>query len=145
MAATISSSQLIAGPRVSYSMTNGNWVCFECRTSQRRSCWRLATYFLPWIVGSIGNGKIICPECKRSCRFLGHKIAVPAKRDDNGWKQLRKYVNERHCQYRTLEAESNTRKKHEIERRIQEIQDRPKNKDREQLVKKLHEELEQLN
>lgn len=125
-------------------MTNGNWVCFDCRTSQRRSYWRSGTYFRPWIVGSIGDGTILCPECKRPCRFLGHKIAVPAKRDDNGWIQLREYINEWQGMYRDRKAEADVRRKHEIERRILELQGRPENKERDRLIKELREELDQL-
>ena len=125
-------------------MTNGNWVCFDCRTAQRRSCWRFATFFRPWIVGSIGNGTILCPECKKPCRFLGHKIAVPPKRDENSWKDLREYINDRRELYRDRKAQIDIRRKHELERRIVELQLRPENKVRDGLIKKLREELENI-
>ena len=125
-------------------MTNGNWVCFDCRTSQRRSCWRFATYFQPWIVGSIGNGSILCPDCERPCRFLGHRIAVPPKRDDNGWKQLRQYIDERRDFNCDRKAQLDTRRKHELEKRIAELHRRPENKERDGLINRLLDELESI-
>ena len=106
---------------------------------------RFATYFRPWIVGSIGNGSILCSDCESPCRFLGQRIAVLQKRDDNGWKELRQHIDEQRDFHRVRNAQLDTRRKHELEKRIAELQRKPENKERDELINCLRDELESLN
>lgn len=45
-----------------HRMTNGNWICLDCRTSVRRPTWRMVIYMRPWILGSTGAEKVKCPN-----------------------------------------------------------------------------------
>ena len=85
-----------------------------------------------------------CTECGNPCKFLGHKIAIPRKRDDGAWKQLQEYVTQRHRSHSEERAKSNARRKHDIEHRINELQSRPQNEERDRLIKKLRTELDAL-
>ena len=126
-------------------MNNANWVCFDCRTSLRRASWRLLAFYKPWLIGDTWGGAVKCPECRKPCKFLGHKIAIPPKRDDAAWKELYEYVTERYRASRDGDAEASTRRKHEIERRIQELENRTPNKERDRLIKDLREELDAIS
>jgi hypothetical protein len=121
------------------NMINGNWVCFDCRTCVRRQ-----TLFRPSSVGDKGNESVKCPECNQPCRFLGTKISIPPKRDVDEWKQLRRYVIERRTSLVEQQSEQNTHRKHDIERRIRDLENRPKNKQRNSLIKQLQDELANL-
>ncbi len=125
-------------------MNNANWVCFDCRTSQRRASWRLLTFYKPWLVGDTWGGAVKCPECQNPCKFLGHKIAIPPQRDDAAWKELRDYVTARYRTHFAVRAEASTRRKHEIERRILELQSRSDNKERKRLIQILRDELDSI-
>lgn len=125
-------------------MNNGNWGCFDCRLTQRRSYCRFAIHCRHWSVGSIGNGFVLCPGCERPCRFLGHRIAVPPKSDNNGWKQLRQYIDECRDSHRDRKAQLDTQRKHELEKRIAELQRKPENKERDGLINRLRGELESI-
>jgi hypothetical protein len=125
-------------------MNNANWVCFDCRVSVRRASWRLLTFYKPWLVGDTWDGAVKCPECQKPCKFLGHKIAIPPKRDDVAWGELRDYVTARYQSHCDGRAEASTRRKHEIERRIIELQSRDESKERDRLINNLREELESI-
>ena len=60
------------------------------------------------------------------------------------WKELRDYVTERYRANFDGRAEARTRRKHEIERRIQELQSRTENKERDRLIKDPREELDSI-
>jgi len=125
-------------------MNNANWVCFDCRVSIRKASWRLLTFYKPWLVGDTWGGAVKCPQCQNPCKFLGHKIAIPPKRDDVAWHELREYVTARYRSHVDGRAEAYTRRKHEIERRIIELQSRAENKERDRLIKDLRDELESI-
>lgn len=127
------------------TVSNGNWVCFDCRKSRRVAYSRFATFLRSWIVGSIGNGSITCNTCHKPCRFLGHRIAIPDERDDRAWRKLAASINESYPMQRHGMAQLDTRRKHEIERRIIELQQRPCNADRDALILELQDELKELN
>lgn len=69
---------------------------------------------------------------------------MPPKRDGNAWKKLREYVNERRHSHLANLAKAQALRQHRIERRIAELQERPPNKERDRLIKKLREALEAL-
>lgn len=125
-------------------MTNGNWICLDCRTSVRRPTWRMIIYFRPWLFGSTGVGNVKCPNCKRLCRFIGPDTKVPPKRDDSGWAQLRATVRESRMLTSDAQRVTGTRRKHEIEQRIIQLESRPASAERNRLVKQLRDELDDL-
>lgn len=125
-------------------MTNGNWVCFECRTCVRRPTWPLITFLRPWPIGDKGNESVKCTKCNQSCRFLGPKIAVPPKSDVDGWNRLRQFVIEHRTALVEKQREQNTHSKHAVERQIRDLESRPKNNERDGLIKQLRDELAEL-
>lgn len=69
---------------------------------------------------------------------------IPNKKDDRGWRELRNQINESYPLQRDQMAKYATQRKHQIERRILELQDRPANADRDTLIQELRTEMEQL-
>lgn len=127
-----------------HRMTNGNWICLDCRTSVRRPTWRMVIYMRPWILGSTGAEKVKCPNCKESCRFIGPDTEVPPKRDDTAWGNLRDRIRESRARHSDSQSMLDTKKKHKIERRIIELESRPENAERSRLIKDLRDELQAL-
>lgn len=60
------------------------------------------------------------------------------------WGELRDYVTARHQSHYDGRAEASTRRQHEIERRLIELQSRVENKERDRLIRNLREELESI-
>ncbi len=127
------------------TISNGNWVCFDCRKSRRIAYSRFVTFLRSWIIGSVGDRSITCTSCQKPCRFLGHRIDIPDERDDRGWRKLAASINETYSMQRDGMAKLDTRRKHQIERRIIELQERPANADRDELILELQTELKELN
>ena len=69
-------------------LCNGTWACFDCRTAVRRPTWRRVTFERPWLLGSIGVGRVKCPSCGQPCRFLGPTVEVPRKQAIKKWRDL---------------------------------------------------------
>jgi hypothetical protein len=122
-------------------MCKGTWVCFKCRTAARRDTWRLVTHKNPSLIGDIGTGRVRCPHCRSACQFLGLSIAIPPKRDLQGWKRLESDI----VHFRLDEVERNkkdsTRKKHDIEQRVRDLKSRAQSAGRSTLVKELQKNL----
>jgi len=125
-------------------MVNGNWACFDCRLTVRRPTWRQIAFYRPWLIGEKWDDRVKCPECKNACRFLGPKITVPPKRDKTAWDKLRLAVIDSKLYWNEQSRKQKTKRKHEIEKQIQEIQRRPINDARDRLIKTLRQELAEL-
>ncbi len=126
------------------TMTNGNWACFDCRLTVRRPTLRMVAFWRPWVVGSKGNEHVKCPQCKEACRFLGPKITVPPKRDKAAWEKLRTQIMKSKRYWSDRSREQKTKRKHEIEKRLQELGRKPKSSGRDHLIKILQNELAEL-
>jgi len=125
-------------------MANGNWVCFDCHSCVRRPAWRLVTYYRPWLIGAKGDETVKCPSCNQPCRFLGPSIRIPAKGNDAAWDQLRAEVMELRDTLSVQRQKQNTRRKHQLERLVLDLERRPKNKERDLLIDQLRNELVEL-
>ena len=55
-------------------MSNATWACFECRETVRRPGYTRAA--------------VLCPNCAQPCRYLGHKLRMPPKRQAKAWRDL---------------------------------------------------------
>lgn len=56
--------------------SNTNYVCFRCRTAQRRP--------------KRHTGEVYCPQCGQACTYLSYKLAIPPKRHPKAWRALQK-------------------------------------------------------
>jgi hypothetical protein len=126
-------------------MCNGTWVCFDCRTAVRRPTWRHVTYARPWLVGSTNVGKARCPECRGPCQFLGPAIEIPPKHDVRAWEKLRLQVEQFSTAAADERVKETVRRRHDLEQRIRELEDRPRNAGRDALIKQLRKELAAIN
>jgi hypothetical protein len=122
-------------------MCNASWVCFDCRLTKRLPTWKNVTSFQPWAIGGIADGSVVCPKCHEPCVFLGPTVEVPPKLDVRGWKRLRKRVTELRNEFREMQSEGWVRWRHEIEQKIEALQNRPRNAGRDRLIKALRERL----
>ena len=84
---------------------------------------------------------MLCLTCDRPCYCLGHRIELPKKNDTAGWKQLQGWCEDRQKAIRDQNDQTQTRRRHEIEKRILELQSRPSNPDRERRIKALQKQL----
>jgi hypothetical protein len=118
-------------------MCNGTWVCFDCRLAVRRPTWRHVTWARPWLLGRRDVGDVRCGGCGQPCLFLGPTIEIPPKRDAAAWKALREHVEHFGAAAVAERFEQSVRRRHDLEHRIREIEDRPASPGREALLKRL--------
>ena len=130
-------------------------VCLNCRRVES-----LGTDFTDFHTGD-------CPECSTPMCFVNQKFRPPKKTDDKSWAVAALLISngftyytirdgngmavaypttigdaERFIQmYRSHAAERNTRRKHEIEKQISELESRLPNEHRTTLIRKLKQEL----
>src|SRR5947207_10916400 len=109
------------------AMCNGTWVCFDCRVALRRRTWRGVTARHPWLIGSIGSGGVLCRKCRQACLFLGPTVEIPPRRDVRGWKRLRERILKMRDAAKEMYFEDLVRWRHEVERKIEGLKDRPQN------------------
>jgi hypothetical protein len=107
-------------------MSNANWVCFDCRHGIRRGTYAVKT--------------VLCPLCGRECFCLGHKIPVPPKAKVADWEKLKDVQSIAIAlDYRRTKAQ--VARRHEVERRIRELEALPENPSRRYHLRQLREEL----
>ena len=120
----------------------GNWVCFTCRLTQSRPTYRRVTYEQPETIGM--EGHVTCSKCNEYMKFLGPSISVPQKNKDNEWKALEAEVLKFRINLQELNHKEKIKRKHNLEKEIQELKQREKNKDRTRKISKLEEQLKNL-
>jgi hypothetical protein len=115
-------------------MRSNTWVCFECRLSVRRP------------LGFAGSAP--CPECGGTCVDIGYKIRIPSRRATRAWSQLRDDLRRAALTNLERSGRAKTRRKHElekqtyeIERRISELETKPRNSGRSGLIRQLRRRL----
>jgi DNA-directed RNA polymerase subunit RPC12/RpoP len=104
-------------------MSNATWVCFDCRQTFRR--------------GSGPDEVVRCPHCGVRCQCLGRKIAVPARDRLKAWQTLREDVRLTRARYEERRRRRAVRGKHNIEKKIAEIERRLPNASRDKLLREL--------
>jgi hypothetical protein len=108
-------------------MSNATWVCFHCRWTVRRPT---------------SPRKVVrCPTCQEPCFCLGRKIPVPPKAKIAAWTKLRKEMQALIIDWRVRVERAAVARRHEIERRIRDLESKPKEASRLRQIKKLQEEL----
>jgi hypothetical protein len=91
--------------------SNHNHVCFDCRVNVRRA--------------KVSTGPVLCPTCGGACRSLGYKIPIPPKQGIKAWTDLWETIRSREVNALVHAQEARTRRIHELERHIDELERRP--------------------
>lgn len=108
-------------------MSNGAWVCFDCRTAVRRS--------------NQFNGEVPCTDCGKVREYIGYKTPVPPKSKEREWKLLfeQHFATKRE---RLLEAERDrVARKHALEHEIVRLEKLSENPGRKRAIALLRKEL----
>ena len=109
------------------SACNHNWICFDCRTSQRQP--------------KMSKKAPACPDCGHECFCLGHKVEVPKRDAVRAWRQLREECRRRLYAYQDRARQSAVRRQHDLEKEIVQMEALGENKDRARQIKRLKEAL----
>src|SRR5262245_32803789 len=112
-------------------MTKGTWVCFDCRLAQRHPTWKLVAKVRPDVIGSVGP--IRCSKCHGLCSFLGPTIELPPKDNQKAWLRLRSLVAKKRFAIHDELKRKQVRHRHDLERRLRTLEDRPKTVARDRL------------
>lgn len=78
-------------------------------------------------------------------RCIGYKIPVPKKRDEKAWDSLRQSLITTHQALHERAYLSYVKERHDLEKRILELVQKPTNPGREVLIKELNHRLANLN
>lgn len=110
------------------SWHNSNWVCFSCRVNVRRP--------------SEHQDDVLCPECGAKLWQLGFRIEVPPHRDVRAWRQLQQA--QLALFHANVDAASRlaVRERHDLEREIRRLQDKPRSRDRDKVIESLRDRLD---
>ena len=107
-------------------MSNHNFVCFDCRLVIREN---------PY------NRNIVsCPQCQKECVNIGYKIPVPSKNKKKEWARLEEQIIKENRLIAEKQTISKMRRKHEIEKEIIKLENRPKSEGMNSLLKRLKKE-----
>lgn len=109
---------------------NANWICFDCRVCVRRD---------PYEVQSVA-----CPDCGKACRAVGTKVAIPPQRANRAWSRLLKWLNDQRHESMQVRYLARQRRRHQLERMLAEIAQRPLNRGLKTYQKELQQELNEL-
>src|SRR3954470_5392579 len=108
-------------------MSNASYICFDCRTAVRRATPEKAV--------------VKCPSCGQRCQYLGRKIPVPAKSKLAAWRDLRASMATVRANWALRQERQGVRRRHEVEKRIMEVESRPAHPSRDKLLADLRREL----
>lgn len=112
-------------------MVRMTYVCWDCRRASR-----LVPYLL--------EGDPRCPECRGVLERLSDKVEIPPRDDPRAWSALRRsrqaYDEAREERVAPLRVE----RIHELERRIDELRERPENADRARLIQDVEQQIARL-
>src|SRR5262245_12469668 len=108
-------------------MSNATWACFDCRQVVRRPTYPRKT--------------VPCPLCRRSCFCLGRKIPVPPKGKIAARAKLRSEMQQLVIAWQVRGDKAAVARRHEVEKRIRELELRPTDASCARRLKKLREAL----
>lgn len=109
-------------------MSNATWICFDCRRVVRRP--------------TTPRSAVVCPECRGACACLGRKIPVPPRDKVAAWTKLRRELQSLGISWAVRRAKATVARRHEIERRLVELERRPSSPGLDGEVKRLRAELD---
>ena len=108
-------------------MGTAAWVCFDCKTAVRRN-----TAF---------DGDVPCPNCARTCSYLGYKIPVPPRSKNREWMALREQLARERVQKDHESYVSVVRERHALEKEIARLEALPVNEGRTKAIRLLQRRL----
>ena len=109
-------------------MSNASYICFDCRQAVRRPTPEKAV--------------VKCPTCARRCEYLGRKIPVPPKSKVVAWRELREQFATARTNWALRQERESVRRRHELEKRILDLEARPANPSRTRQIEELRRELD---
>lgn len=109
-------------------MSNRNWICFDCKITNRKS----ATF----------DGDAICSQCGGQLTYIGYKIPVPPKNKPKLWESLKQQLEHQKKSRTRYGFEYDVRNRHDLEHRIEKLKLLPFNVGRQSLIKQLEKELD---
>lgn len=111
-------------------MGNATWVCFDCREAVR---------------STTHHAKAVpCPQCGRDCLCLGTKIRIPPRDDEKAWQTLRTSIREHRLVMLERLERMRVRRRHRLERQIDDLERRPDSEGRAKAIRLLRDELSSL-
>jgi uncharacterized Zn finger protein (UPF0148 family) len=108
-------------------MASYTWACFECRRTVRRAVPK--------------NGEVQCSTCGRPCRYVGTRIRVPAREKKAAWEELRDSLRAAKLKEDLRREHARVRRRHELEKRVADLESKPANPSRSRQIRELKEQL----
>jgi hypothetical protein len=108
-------------------MSNGAWVCFDCRNAVRRS--------------NQFKGEVPCADCGKPREYIGYKIPVPPKSKEKEWKQLFEQHFASKCQKLVEIEKERVKRQHSLEQEITRLEAMPENPGRARAIGLLRKQL----
>lgn len=108
-------------------MSNRNWVCFNCRITNRKS--------------SRFNRQATCSQCGDKLKNIGYKIPVPPKSKPKLWQKLHEQLAFEAREFERNNFKSKVRKRHDLEQEIEKLKTLPFNRGRQSLIDRLEKQL----
>lgn len=116
--------------RVTRSMMNATWACFDCREAVRRPHY--------WLK------RIPCPKCGHAMGYLGFRIRIPAKRQANEWRKLSKMITGPDGSLTRARDRQRLQMMTELQNEIARLEATPKNKTRDASIRRHRKQLATL-
>ena len=108
-------------------MSNRNWVCFNCRITNRKQ--------------SGFSGRAVCSDCGGELINIGYRIPVPPKSKIKEWKKLKEQLAQQSMKMERLGFEHSVRFRHDLEKEITKLKNLPQSPGRQSLIKQIEAKL----
>lgn len=105
------------------------WVCFYCRIAVRRPTAMMTAS---------------CAKCRRPCVCLGYRIRIPPASKPEKWDELHASYYLKRAEREEKERQARVKKIHAIEKTIADFERRPKSRERDQQIKALRKQRNDL-
>lgn len=87
---------------------------------------------------------VSCSQCGTDMVYLGDKIEIPQKRDDQGWDSLREWLGQVRRNYEQATFKQWVRRRHDLEQEIERLASMPANPGRTKAISLLRKQLDAL-
>ena len=111
-------------------MNNATWACFDCRSTVRRLAYT--------------REAVPCPSCGVACRYLGHKLRMPTKRNTKAWKELLLAIQEEAIYQNEWQKHLHLSRIRELRTEIARLKSKGPNKGREKQIRLYERQLEEI-
>ena len=111
-------------------MSSATWACFECRETVRRLAYTRAA--------------VLCPNCGQSCRYLGHHLRMPPKRQAKAWREVFVALQKAALAGAELDLAQRRQRIRDIQQEIDRLESMGPNEGRAKQVRLLRRKIEKL-